>query len=1673
MRARARHIRPLASPDAEGDDAVSTQPPTASALPPLPDIDTLPPDVFDPPPSSPKDRIERWQSKLLDLTLNNRLLNFKPTKRSVPFAIPDIGALEDMLADGHALRIRAQDPDEAIGNRDEAAMRRSGLNAIMDEAARDAFDRGELLVPLGETEATARLTARLTALYRQARNDLAEGGTNTLFLAVGSLRWRKRAGDERVYRAPLLLVPVSLERKSAGSGFRLKHFDEDVRFNTTLLEYLRREFEITIPQLEGELPTDDSGIDVPFVQEIVRQRVRDVPGFEVVEEATLGTFSFAKYLMWKDLTERTDALRRNRVVRHLIDTPDEAFAPGGSGSFPRSDELDRNYAPTDFACPLPADSSQLAAVKAAAEGHDFVIIGPPGTGKSQTIANMIAQVLFEGRSVLFVAEKVAALDVVYRRLAELGLGEVCLELHSNKADRRRFLDQLRRSWDLQQGGSEAEWVSLGERLKVRRDQLNVYAAALHAPGPHGESVFGAIARRSAWGDRGIPDIAFEGTLDAESIERLAMLADEAALKHEPVAGRDGFDLVGRTEFSNAWLSEFQAASARLREALSRQREEADGLAAVLHLPGTIDWTTERLDTVRQLLAALGRTRKGDTLAFEPDADTVIEAWPRIRARAEAAHAARARLSVPYPDDELSRVPVDDLERQWRSASARMWPFSALGRRRVRAELGTYAGGTRPDPATDLASIRKLNQAREAVAAEPGAERIGADPARIDVAATQTRLDGTAALRTALRALAPLFGLDQAAHQRIVGQIHGIVGGSIPLDGRRERFDRATADVEAARGAFEALAGRSLPEGSSLATTIHALEEVEGAGSALRDWVAWCRSRDDATAAGLGDVVGRVRGGRLMDDAGEAVRVAYAAWWLPRAMDADPVLRDFQGHAHGRTIEEFRTLTERVRDESARMVLRRAGHSLPPPDEVAPRSELGMLRHQLNLRRPSKSIRKMVEEMPTRFGELAPCLLMSPLSIAQYLPHDAAPFDVVIFDEASQITTWDAVGAIARGEQAVIVGDPKQLPPTNFFGRSTDGDGEADGAEFWTIDQASILDEAAAAGLPRHTLRWHYRSRHEELIAFSNERYYDNALITFPSPHANADAVPLWRVEGVYDRGKSRTNRAEARAVADRAAALMARWLDLPEDERPTLGIVTFNAQQQALIADLLDEARLADPDLEWFFADERIEPTIVRNLENVQGDERDVILFSLTFAPDAAGKFTMNFGALNSDGGERRLNVAVTRARRRLEAFSSFGAEDVDLGRTGASGVADLKRFLDYAARGPVALAAGDEGSLGGYDSPFEREVAEALRARGWNVRTQIGVSGYRIDLGIVHPKHAGAYLCGIECDGATYHSSATARDRDLVRESVLRGLGWEIERVWSTEWWQDRGRVTNQLHARLQALSEHNPSHADDPFEATTIPDGVMEKLERDLTMDPVGMNAVPGAPILDEDTDRPIVPDADDGPPPGTRDDSDREQEDDAERRRPEGMGEAPQTPFKAVPADDSNASKVGGTQPIFRRADLTVFSPDPQAFDDALYGETIRRMSMAVIDAEGPVRLDVLAQRIARAHGWQRTGSRIRERVERVLPPHDRTEEREGTFVWPSGTVAETIPWRRAAEPDDQRNVSEISDAELRGLIRSQPSLTRVLDPPLAVARHIGLARLASSTRGRLEALLNESA
>ncbi|MBR4654786.1 MAG: DUF4011 domain-containing protein [Kiritimatiellae bacterium] len=1085
-------------------------------------------------------RVEGWKRRLLDLSLRNRLLNCRDGKLVLPLDCDDVARLEDRISASASVAVESS------------------------------------LAP----QETVR---RLKEIYRAGRTAIEEAGVNATYAAVGFLEWRERAGADTVRRAPILLVPVRLTRQGAASSYRMARLDEDAHVNTTLVEFLRTEFGLSVPGIDP-LPQDDSGADVPAVLAAFEAVVAD-RGWKVDRSAALGHFSFGKVALWKDLGSRLDEMRRNPLVDHLVaheGTYDDSIAV-----FPPED-VARHIDPTNLFCPLGADASQLTAVLYSAVGKTFVLHGPPGTGKSQTITNLIVHNLALGRRVLFVSEKKAALDVVHRRLCAAGVGPFCLELHSNKSGKGHVLEQFAEAMAVPPTGAPSGFADVCRTLNLTRQELSAYVQALHKVWPNGLSAYDVLSRAGSAHPAASPDFIATACArqDRAAADALARRAGEVAAEWSGV--------------------------------------DAEAFRALMPVRG-MAWSPDV------------EGRVGEALA------TLIDAFAR-----ESNGGILAKL--------------------------RRWFLSLRLRGVVRLPLGT-----------------------------PAAEG-------------------------------------------------------------RAKLEAARAYLGACRLVF-----------------------------------AYRMKRAAAIADGIGAFAAALEGGAFT--CAEAERVfadSYAAKTRNEILSAERALAGFSGVRQEDLIRKFRE-TDRLMSEAVkRNVFARLAARLPDgrSGDCPDRSELGILKRECAKKARQKPVRQLLAETKGVCARLKPCFLMSPLSVSQYLPPDSEPFDLVVFDEASQMPVWDAVGAIARGRQLIVVGDPKQMPPTNFFQK---GDGAADDEPGEGVeDLESILDESLALGLHSAYLDWHYRSRDESLIAFSNAHYYGDRLNTFPSArHSPRQGVSLHFVEGgVYDARGRRTNEMEARAVVD--------WI-FAEAERPDarpMGVVTFSLAQKDLIEDMVERRCAERPELAAYFDESREDPFFVKNLENVQGDERDVMLFSVCYAPDANGDFAMNFGPLNRAGGERRLNVAVTRAREQVVVFASIKPEQIDLSRTKAIGAAHLREFIAYAMRGGVAPSGGGTASGGAALG----EVAEFLESHGYSTVCGVGASNRRVDLAVRRRGKEDGYLLGILGDGPGYGADRTVRDRDALRVDVLQNLGWNVFRLWSVDWALDRAGTEKRLLDALSRL-EADPS--------------------------------------------------------------------------------------------------------------------------------------------------------------------------------------------------------------------------------------------------------------------------
>jgi len=1647
-RARSRRILPLSLKDQsdktanKNEEEVDFILPVEDPIESFGDYSNEEENSFD---EGQQDRIDIWQRKLLDLSLRNPLLNFKETKTNIKIICPDPGLLEDKLADGKKINFQPLPDLEPSGRDSSIHSSRTGEDIVVEHSKKGLEARNPILYV---KEDPKTLKSRLTELYRKAKNDLEEGGTNTLFLSIGTLSYTREDRKGQKYRAPLILVPVEIKRKSIKSSLQIVLHDDEPRFNTTLLQFLKQDFGLDIPGFDGSLPEDESGVDVDGIWNAVRKKVVDLEGFEVKEDVYIGTFSFAKYLMWKDLVDRTEMLKDNPVVRHLIDREGTEAYQANSEGIPDKQRLDEVIDPSNLYTPLPADSSQLLAVVAAEKGEDFIMDGPPGTGKSQTISNIIVQLLATDKKVLFVSEKAAALNVVYKRLTDIGLGDYCLELHSNKAKKADVINQFNVAWQSAIALPSSEWKNQTAHLKSLRDSLNEYVAALHEEHKNGLTVYAAIGHVTK--NKDLPHISLSyPSSDQHSKDEFAQLIETVHqlrinaeiledLKNKPLT------FINNHEWSNAWQNQIaQSSKALVSSAILLSKITKDCVEVLGNILG--DLNLSQLHSLKVASEALLQSHMLDvSFAVDSGAQEVNSALEKACLLLPEYAAETKRLSVLYKEDAWKSVDTEDYRTQMATAEQYWWPKSTFSKNKVLKNFMLTAGtATKPNFHSDLSVFAKLREIGEKFEKlEPIVSQLGFwNGYKTEVSDIEEYLGLAKKLQSSIPILCK--NTDQLLQfkqklKEILGHGKELLSSDGSIGSTLTRFIETYNEFSGGLDNFSADASRSPDDiydinDESLEGLIGACNHILENQARLNDWCAWQAIKRDCIAFGLEPVVKCLEDGMVPRARIEDLALsAYCSWWASEKMDKSDVLRTFNSRSHADKISSFQQLDDEYRALSAKYVKAKICTNLPGRESVRRNSEEGKIRHLTTQKRPRKAVRKIIEESPNFITNLTPCVLMSPLSIAQYLPADFQAFDVVIFDEASQITVWDAVGSIARARQTIIAGDPKQMPPSNNFGRNQIDDdlGEEEG------DLESILDEMIAAGIPKRSLNWHYRSKNESLITFSNHNYYKGQLITFPSPATEDKAVSLVRVDGIYASGQGRTNLIEARAVVEKVKE---KLLDADFNYRNlSLGIVTFNADQQHLIQDLLDKERQNNSLIEKHFSDEKSEAVFVKNLENVQGDERDIIIFSMTFGKKAeGGRMSMNFGPMNKVGGERRLNVAITRAREEMIVFSSFDADEIDLSRTSAVGVAHLKAFVDYAARGTQAIRDINTGSVGGFDSPFEEAVADALRKKGWIIHPQIGVSAFRVDLGVVHPEFPGAYLAGIECDGATYHSSATARDRDKIREGILQGLGWNLIRIWSTDFWIDAEREIELVDQKLRLLLKEDMKNRAAKSKQKNF-DLVSADIVVDISRD-----------LDDEDAQTDVVEEM----IPLTS------SEDEGDRKEP--------LVAKASLAEYTNDYSIDEYE-VFTEADLTI-ELKPDLFYEDHYQATLFGLMKQILNKEAPIYMIDLMNRVARLHGFQKTGNRINVLLSKVLSSgFKRTSEAGRYFVWNDDQEPEL--WSTARTPaneESKRDVGKICLQELTAFAKAHKGHSNPLE---AIRNDLGFARLSQEKKERIEKVLN---
>lgn len=1405
----------------------------------------------------------------------NRLLFWKSTKSSsATFEIPEFNNLFELLVEkGGGILAPMPDP------------KGSQLTFDLDKKQReDISDENEpevaRILKLNEIQTNHSIATLNKVLYNlryTSHTIQEEQGFNILFITFGMLKWKEAQNSDFSY-APLILVPVQVDRESSLSPYKIQMAEDDIVVNPVLQTKLLNDFGIQLPDITNDITTTEL---LGFLQ-AVSEVVKKLEGWDVLKQSTIGAFNFLTLLLIKDFESHSDLYSEHPIIK-ILSGIQSAINPA-LDNIPQAKELDDVVDPESVFQILDADSSQQEAIEAAKRGVSFVLQGPPGTGKSQTIANIIAEFMMVGKKVLFVSQKMAALRVVQNRLSRRGLGEFCLEVHSHKMDKRKVIDELMRSLsNTQSPAPKGDYRLQQQELKQLRHELNAYIRQVHEPRFEiGLSLYKAQGNLAKYLDA--PQLNFPVSgLDDISITHLSKMIST-------VREISNYRNIINTYKSNLWKG-YKGLVSSLQD-----REEL-----ALNLSRTADAVKELYERICEV-SSLHRLPKPETIQ---DCLDFLYVFSHFR---------------PGIFSETLQVAIKNYRNDYRSLTRyfkfQYWTDSSKLRL-------VYQQGNRP-VANDIAPVLKIVQKIF--------NKINRDP-NVAIDYSQ-QIDG----------LSTLEELKQI-----------IVSG----------FEVAT----------NLFSKTDIPSCLHLKYNQHPSEIVDwfidhtkNIGE-LAEWSNFNAVKKECIGIGIGDFIAQALDAELPSKSWEQSFHRRFYLLLTEMMLRDcPLLQKFRGTMQSEMVQRFKQLDLLMIENAPHEIKAKLYIDKPQSSWMQSGSaETAILRKEFNKKRRIMPLRKLFYETANLIQALKPCLMMSPLTVSQLLDPGLYKFDLVVFDEASQIPPEYAIGAFLRAKQVVVAGDRQQLPPTNFFQTIESDEFDDDEDETTETSFESILNAFDSCGFPSKMLNWHYRSKDESLIAYSNYHFYENRLCTFPNSDSNSSSTGVKFIhvkDGVYKKGVgARHNLKEASVVAE----LVREHLEMTPEL--SLGIVAFSVSQRQAIASEIDNLRKEHPDLNALFSNDADEPIFIKNLENVQGDERDVIVLCVGYGKDETGKMTLNFGPINREGGARRLNVAVTRARYSLKLVTSIEPEDIDLARVNSQGAILLRNYLE-AARDGVKSVYKDEKLYADaeFESPFEDSVYQALTQRGVQLLPQVGVSQYRIDLAVVDPKQTGRFLLGIECDGAMYHSAFTARDRDRLRQQVLEGLGWKIHRIWSRDWIQNREaeikKVLTAITTRKQEISTQRSSN----------------KKKRN-------------SPKIEEAS--PVNNDL-------------------------AGITENPNNhnaPLGAIPYARRRLQRQGTTG---RDA---ILNTSVNRIADAF---------VAIVNAEGPISKDVAKQRVVEAWGT-RKGKRISDYLDTAIAYAKRSRQLaiKGNFLWPAGM--DTPPLRIHTNGHEIRAILEIPPEEIELAIR----------------------------------------
>lgn len=1347
-----------------------------------------------------KTQLKVWAERLLDLKKSNPLLGINRSRVSkLIVKSPDPEVLfKMMVVDEGAIKMPLIILKKKKHKKDELQIELEDITAPDTEP--------EIIVHPGyvEFEGELKIQHRLIKrIYDNGKTTVEERGVTTLHLTFGLLNWEDPILGES--SSPLILVPCQLENLGPNTNMKLKLLDEELHLNPALEFYLKKKHHINLPQITED---DDKELSVETYKKFLTQIKESVKeqGWSVEDKSCLSTFSFESLVIYQDLLTMTEEAQLNPLIG--------ALANAGTlqdSSEELGEELDDLESPQVVPIPvMTADASQLEALTLAKSGRHLVIKGPPGTGKSQTITNLIADAIGEGKKVLFVSAKMAALNVVHDRLSKLGLGRFCLEAHSTKAGKLKIIEELKHTLEMpaQSNGSLLEeQLSNLKKVKV---QLNNYVSEMHLQRePLGKSIYHAIGKVKSLGKIPSPDFDLPWT-DATEVDRTQLNEKLEALESLAVQA----NIFGQRK-THPWRgfivkSKQQIAADVIKKNVQILLHYFEDLKVHLSIisdliiPIETEFnfkTVEQLSKVLSLLTSIDELPKEWLIKSIDELEDLELLFKLAKDKAEEYVNLKKKLEkiTLLSSDELREVliPLKTQFSAWtRIFDLKYWKWKNSIKISLLENVSTSDRSLRSYLAITL-KLEKVNTwfvDNDKVISQY-VNKPHNHPNLLEIRAVQ-------------------FGVAHELHMAISKNLikkPGIEIINIPPDYHKsilkildiinsDEFESAIKQIES--NWLDGFINGIKIIDSYLTLAIYKCNELLPNIQKMHEWIILqtiiqrCEKLELSSLLLAFESVG-------VNEAPRIFEKRFYERWIESYVNTIPALMEFTGNLRDEKVSQFKDLDHKLQVSMLKRIKYLAAE---PAKNISAANgnlgnggEVGVLRKELQKRRRIKPLRRLFNEIPHVLQALKPCMLMSPVSVSTFLKPGSVHFDLVVFDEASQLPTPEAIPAILRGKQIIVAGDENQLPPSTFFSASTIFEESEEEATEEYEPLESLLNNCIAIEpvFKESKIVWHYRSKDERLIQFSNRYFYNNSLITFPASTTSTDnrgVHLIYTANGTWDRGRSRTNMIEARRVAE----LVIEHFEKNPDR--SLGVASMNASQKEAIETALDELVSNKPHLQALMDINRPDPFFIKALENVQGDERDTIIICIGYAKTPSGGLSLNFGPLNSEGGWRRLNVLVTRAKWQVYLVTSLRSHELGAINTSNKGAIMLRNYIQYVEQGGK-LPADPVTATGDETNDFEDSIATALRDSGLTVDEQVGASEYRIDLAIRDPRDLNRYIMAVECDGATYHHTRTARDRDVLRQEVLQSQGWKIYRVWSTDWFRDGDKELKAMLSWLESV--------------------------------------------------------------------------------------------------------------------------------------------------------------------------------------------------------------------------------------------------------------------------------